>query len=228
MGWGKFFVLSLLLFVCPGLRATLYVAAYDPPTKAIGLAYSSSGGNFWQTRVKGKGLVGAQAYGLCAQATPDAFLRDGLSASLVAEQLQKQCHAIRWESYRLVVITSDGAIASVIAEQGCTSDNQECGELKELDFLIIGGGLVEGVLGKGQQAYLKTDAESLGCRLLQTLWAVYRAGGEKKDFRGASITIDDPSHLSLIHWEARGPEQQLLPDLQQQMKMGGDSCELHY
>ena len=206
-------------------RATIYVAAYDPATRAIGYAYSSSGANFWQTKVKGKGLIGAQAYGLCSEATPEKWLREGLSAQGVADELTRQCRQAGWEKFRLVAITADGAIAGVIAKQGCHRQNEVCGEIKSRDFIVIGGGLEANVLEAARDFNDALPSEtSLPCRLYRTLREVYRAGGEKKDFRGASVTVDFPSRSKLMHWEARGAEGTLLETIHNQMHQEGHVC----
>lgn len=206
-------------------RATLYVAAYDEATRAIGLAYSSSGANFWQTRIKGKGMVAAQASGLCAEATPAAFLQQGLSAAAITAEIEKQCTAVDWHRYRLAAITVDAAIAGFIAAEGCTSTNQECGKLTDKHFLVMGGGLEAEVLEAARTHYFQLPAElSFACRLYSTLEAIYAAGGEKKEFKGASIAIDAPDSSRLLAWEARGPEANLLSSLQKQMSAEGVTC----
>ncbi|MEZ4750628.1 MAG: DUF1028 domain-containing protein [Bdellovibrionota bacterium] len=230
MGWGKsnVTVLSIIFFffaLADYARGTIYLAAHDPVTGSIGIAYSSSGGNFWQTRVKGRGLLGEQAYGLCRNATPKAFLEAGDSAETVAEKVQAQCDAVGWDQYRLAVVTTDGQIAGLIAKQGCHAGNPDCGLRWGDNFLIIGGGLTEGVLAAGLSAYENTDPDKpLHCRLLATLKAVYAAGGEKKDFRGASITVDDPKLTDLHHWEARGLEATLLATITNKIQTGDYKC----
>ncbi|MCB0416831.1 MAG: DUF1028 domain-containing protein [Bdellovibrionales bacterium] len=230
MGWGKINVTVLsALFISFALadsaRGTIYLAAQDPVTGSIGIAYSSSGGNFWQTRVKGRGLLGEQSYGLCRNATPKAFLEAGDSAETVADKVQAQCDAVGWDQYRLAVVTTDGKIAGLIAKQGCHAGNPDCGMRWGDNFLIIGGGLTDGVLDAGLAAYEKTNPDRpLHCRLLDTLKAVYAAGGEKKDFRGASVTVDDPNLTQLLHWEARGLETTLLPTLIDKIQTGDYKC----
>ncbi|MCB0403910.1 MAG: DUF1028 domain-containing protein [Bdellovibrionales bacterium] len=232
MGWGKnsVTVLSIifsLFALADEARGTIYLAAHDPITGSIGIAYSSSGGNFWQTRIKGRGLLGEQAYGLCRNATPKAFLENGDSAELVAEKVQAQCDTVGWDQYRLAVVTTDGKLAGLIAKQGCHAGNPDCGMRWGDNFLIIGGGLTEGVLDAGLAAYENTNPDDpLHCRLLKTLQAVYAAGGEKKDFRGASITVDDPGLAELLHWEARGHEASLLSTLIDQIQTGSTTCAL--
>lgn len=207
-------------------RGTIYLVAHDPVTGSIGMAYSSSGGNFWQTRVKGRGLLGEQSYGLCQHATPATFLKAGDSAQLVADQLEAQCDAAHWDRYRLAVVTADGEIAGLIAKAGCHAGNHDCGMRWGDHFLIIGGGLSDGVLDAGLRAYARTDPDSpLYCRLLKTLEKVYQAGGEKKQFRGASLTVDDPTLTELLHWEARGAENTLLATLIHNMQLGEHQCD---
>jgi hypothetical protein len=215
----------LILFATTSARATIYVAAYDPATHSIGIAYSSSGGHFWQTRVKGKGLIGAGAYGLCPSATPTEFLRDGDSASVIADKLNAQCREHHWEAFRLAIVTSDGAIETVIGKQGCTVENPECGARKTRDFAVVGGGLKKGVLDAAIEGWERLSPDSpLACRLYHALEAIYSTGGEKKDFIGASITVDDPARPDLQHWEARGAKPTLLRTLDNKMKREGVRC----
>src|SRR5688572_14553564 len=104
-------LLSLAVFAYSAQAgATMYLAATNPSTGEIGMIYSSSGGNFWQTLVKGKGLAGAQNYGLCAEATPQDFLEKGLSAGVVVTKVKEQCDAVDYHAYRLLVVTTDGKI----------------------------------------------------------------------------------------------------------------------
>jgi uncharacterized Ntn-hydrolase superfamily protein len=194
--------------------ATIYIAAYDPNTKSIGLAYSSSGANFWQTLVKGKGLVGAQASGLCREATPLEFLNQGLTASHVVRSIYDQCHAVGWEAYRVISVTTDGAIDWVFGANGCHAGNAYCGGVKDKNIAVTGGGLSKDVLEKTLAAYQAIDPLlPLQCRLLKTLEAMYQAGGEIKEFKGASVTVDTPIQDKLLHWESRGSEATLLAGL---------------
>jgi hypothetical protein len=135
----KSILLILLAATAFPASATLYLAAYDPATKAIGLIYSSSGGHFWQTKVKGKGLAGAQNYGLCEEATPQEFLAQGLSATEVANKIHEQCLAVKYYNYRFLVITADGQIDYVIGENGCSIP--ECGARRGQNVVVTGGGL---------------------------------------------------------------------------------------
>jgi len=215
-----------LLFLPLRVSATIYLAAHDPLTNEIGLAYSSSGANFWQIKVKEKGLLGEQSYGLCQNATPKRFLEQGFSASLIAEKLSQQCDQVDWHRYRLVIITTDGDINGTIAKQGCHSGNTVCGKKWGDQFLIIGGGLETGVLEAGLKSYETQDPDQpLVCRLFKALGSVYEAGGEKKAFRGASLTIDHPDQEKLLYVAARGFENKLLSNLKAQLKKGGIACD---
>jgi hypothetical protein len=206
-------------------QATVYVTAYDPVTGSIALVYSSSGGSFWQHRIKGKGLIGEQASGLCSEATPEVFLEQGLTASQIATSLYEQCHSVGYESYRLSIITPGGEMASVIAAGGCHSGNHECGQLKDENFMIVGGGLEPGVLEAARDEYLAAPPDtSFACRLYQTMAAIYISGGEKKDFRGASIAIDNPAEAELRYWSASGSEAGLLSGVRAEMAADGFDC----
>jgi len=222
MGWK---ILLAFTWACSLTHATIYVAAYDANTKSIGLAYSSSGANFWQTYKKGLGLIGEQASGLCDEATPAKFLDAKLSAADIVKKLAAQCDAVDYYRYRLLAITTDGKIAPYIAAEGCHSGNVHCGKVEDKDFTVLGGGLVANVLEAARTAYFATDPNvPLACRLYRTLEAIYGAGGEIKDFRGASVTVDDPAIETLQHFEARGAEDSLLPDLRENLKLGGLVC----
>ena len=63
----KFFCFVVLIFLVSSeatVEETLYIAAWDKNTKTLGQAYSSSGGNFWQTYIKDRGMIGEAASGL--------------------------------------------------------------------------------------------------------------------------------------------------------------------
>ena len=215
----------LLLFFPLAAPATIYLAAFDPKTGEIGMAYSSSGAHFWQTIVKGKGMVGAQASGLCDEATPQDFLEAGWTARRVVDGIYKQCHDVGWESYRVLSITLDGSIEWAFGAEGCTANNEVCGPRQSENFVVTGGGLEKDVLEAAVATFNKQDQDlPLACRLLNTLDGVYAAGGEKKEFAGASITIDDPKQMEVQNWSEIGKEDTLLPSLDNQMKQSGVIC----
>jgi hypothetical protein len=137
----------------------------------------------------------------------------------------RQCAAEGYDSFRLAIVTRDGATTTVIAKGGCHVENPECGERRARDFGVVGGGLERGVLEAAEAKFASLPAEEpLACRLFKTLKAIYAAGGEHKSFRGASVTVDDPSLSKLLHWEARGKEKDLLEGLRKGMSKGGMVC----
>lgn len=222
---GRLLSIMVVAFASWSASATIYLAAFDPNTRAMGLAYSSSGAHFWQTLVRGKGLVGAQSYGLCEQATPQKFLEQGLTAKDVVGGIYQQCHAAGWENYRVLAVTSDGAIEWVFGAQGCSSENPVCGGMRGENFAVTGGGLHDGVLDAAVRAFESTDKRApLACRLFKALQGVYAAGGELKEFRGASLTVDDPSLPALQDWRYEGAKKDLLQNLDNQMKKSGVNC----
>lgn len=226
----KSILLILLAATAFPASATLYLAAYDPATKAIGLIYSSSGGHFWQTKVKGKGLAGAQNYGLCEEATPREFLAQGLSATEVANKIHEQCLAVKYYNYRFLVITADGQIDYVIGENGCSIP--ECGARRGQNVVVTGGGLEKGVLDAAVKAYESQATNiSFTCRLYNTLKQIYFAGGQEKDFMGASITVDNPENADLLDVATDvfggGTQQNLLKTLDAQLKSHGEDCSIH-
>jgi uncharacterized Ntn-hydrolase superfamily protein len=220
-------ILALLVFSASPAFATMYFAAYDPATGEIGLAYSSSGGHFWQTLVKDKGLAGAQNYGLCDEATPQEFLEQGLSAGEVARRVKEQCDAADYHSYRFLVVTADGKIDYVIGRDGCSIP--DCGARRGANVVVTGGGLEEGVLDAAIQAYESLDLNlSFTCRLFNTLKQVYAAGGEFHEFQGASLTVNSPKEGRFQHFQSDifggGGQQDLLTDLGRQLKAQGHAC----
>lgn len=207
--------------------ATMYLAAYDPVTKETGLIYSSSGGHFWQTKVKGKGLAGAQNYGLCDEATPEEFLEQGLSAPEIAKSVHEQCAAVKYYNYRFLVITSDGQIDYVIGENGCAIP--DCGARRGNNVVVTGGGLEKGVLDAAIRAYESQPLTiSFTCRLYNTLRQIYYSGGQTKDFMGASITVDNPGKARLLDVATDvfggGTQQDLLKTLQKDLIANGENC----
>lgn len=221
-------LLTVLLLSAASAQATMYLAAFEPSTGEMGLIYSSSGGNFWQTLVKGKGLAGAQNYGLCDEATPEKFLNDGLSATEVVNRVHQQCEAVGWESYRFLVITADGKIDYVIGKDGCSIPT--CGGLRAENVVATGGGLQEGVLEAAVQAFQSQSAsQPFVCRLFHTLEQIYYSGGEIKEFKGASITVDHPGKANLLHVRSEifngGAQQNLLKNLETDLETQGVVCE---
>ncbi len=220
----RYLVIFVVLFSVTSAQATIYFTAYDPVSKQTALVYSSSGGNFWQTLVKGKGMVGAQASGLCENATPEEFLEQGFSAAEVTQKLAEQCDQVGWTPYRLSVITTDGLMSSFIAETGCHDGNIFCGNKTTTHFSVTGGGLEDGVLDRAISTWESFPKVSFICRLYLTLESIYQVGGEKKEFRGASIAIDDPNMAELIYWKSMGEEKDLLPEIKKQMEDSGVHC----
>ncbi len=89
----------------------------------------------------------------------------------------------------------------------------------------MGGGLQPNVLSAAREHYFALSPQlPLSCRLFSTLQAIYAAGGEKKEFKGASIAVDSPTSSKLQVWEARGAEATLLSSLQTQMFTEGVTC----
>lgn len=208
-------------------HGTMYFAAYEPSTGEIGLVYSSSGGHFWQTLVKDKGLAGAQNYGLCEEATPQEFLDQGLSAGEVARKVKEQCDAADYHTYRFLVITTDGQIDYVIGRDGCSIP--DCGARRGANIVVTGGGLQAGVLDAAIQAFEAQDPrDSFTCRLYKTLRQVYAAGGEINEFKGASLTVDSPRTGVFQHFQTDifngGGQQDLLSDLETQLLERGHQC----
>jgi hypothetical protein len=223
----KRIIFALITLASFETHATMYLAAYDPVTKETGLIYSSSGGHFWQTKVKGKGLAGAQNYGLCDEATPEEFLEQGLSASEVAKRVHDQCAAVKYYNYRFLVITSDGQIDYVIGENGCAIP--DCGARRGNNVVVTGGGLEKGVLDAAIKAYESQPLNiSFTCRLYNTLKQIYYSGGQTKDFMGASITVDHPGKAGLLDVATDvfngGTQQNLLKTLNQDLKNLGENC----
>lgn len=221
------FILATIFMTASFAHATMYFAAYEPSTGEMGLVYSSSGGHFWQTLVKGKGLAGAQNYGLCEEATPEKFLNDGLSAPEVVRLVHDQCEKAGWESYRFLVITADGQIDYVIGKDGCSIP--DCGARRGENVVVTGGGLQEGVLDAAIQAFhSQSKDQPFTCRLFRTLQQVYAAGGQLKQFMGASITVDHPGKSNLMHAQTDifngGGQQDLLNGLQTQLQNQGVNC----
>jgi hypothetical protein len=201
----KFVVVLALLVVSVIASETIYISAFDPITKTIGQAYSSSGGNFWQIYVKNRGMIGEQASGLrgCPRATPRKLLEDGVNATEIAKIIQVQCGA--YDQYRLNINTIDGDLTTVIAAQGCHNGNKICGTRNTTNFIVTGGGLRDGVLDAALNRWKQLDPKvSLTCRLYITLKAIYDAGGEVKPFRGASLTVDGLSMKEMFKIRARG------------------------
>lgn len=221
-------VLSVGLLLFTQLAsATMYFAAYEPSTGEIGLVYSSSGAHFWQTLVKGKGLAGAQNYGLCDSATPEEFLNQGLSATEIAHKIKEQCDAEDYYSYRFLVVTADGHIDYVIGRDGCSIP--DCGARRGENFVITGGGLEAGVLDAAVNAYQSQPRDiSFTCRLFRTLRELYKAGGEVKEFAGSSITVDGPGKAEIMHVQTDtfngGGQLDMLTRLHDELKAKGEDC----
>ncbi len=208
-------------------EATMYLAAFNPETGETGLIYSSSGGHFWQTLVKGKGLAGAQNYGLCDEATPEEFLSQGLSAADVAKNIKAQCDAADYHAYRFLVVTSDGQIDYVIGRDGCSIP--DCGARRGTNVVVTGGGLNTGVLDAAIVAYEAQPTNiSFTCRMFRTLREIYSAGGEVKEFAGASVIVDSPAKSDVFNIRADtfsgGGEEDLLKRLDEQLLAAGENC----
>ncbi len=223
------FVLCLALsqFSCAAF-ATMYFAAFDRATGQTALVYSSSGGNFWQTLVKGKGLAGAQNYGLCKEATPRIFFEQGLSAPEVVARVKAQCDAADYHAYRFLAVTPDGNIDYVIGRDGCSIP--DCGARRGENFVVTGGGLQPGVLDAAVAAYEAQDPKlTFTCRLYGTLTSLYASGGQINDFVGASITVDNPARPALLHVQTDifdgGGQQDLLQNLKAQLLANGEACD---
>lgn len=187
-------------------QETIYISAYDPVTKTIGQAYSSSGGNFWQHYVKNKGMIGEQASGLrgCTRATPRKLLEEGKTATEIGKILQEQCGS--YTQYRLSINTIDGDISSVIAARGCHSQNQICGNRNTTHFSVTGGGLRSGILEAALEKWKKLDPKlNLICRLYLVMKEIYDKGGEIKPFKGASIAVDSLTMDKMFFVRATGP-----------------------
>lgn len=224
----KYLIFSFL-FLSLNVSGTVYFTAFDKVSGTTALVYSSSGGNFWQTLVKGKGMIGAQSYGLCHEATPEIFLNQNLSAEQLIFELSTQCTQVNWHNYRLSVVTIDGQMSSHIASNGCHDGNVFCGSEKGEEFLITGGGLEEQTLKMTRDYYNSLPKKiSFTCRLYKTLVKAYEVGGELKEFRGASITMDNPAwdnFFDIRHkrkWNE--PENVLLENLSIQLKEKGFDC----
>jgi hypothetical protein len=220
-------LLTLALLGSARAGATMYVAAFNPQTGETGLIYSSSGGHFWQTLVKGKGLAGAQNYGLCDEATPEEFLNQGMTAADVVKNVKAQCDAADYHSYRFLVVTADGQIDYVIGRDGCSIP--DCGARRGNNVVVTGGGLEKGVLDAAIAAYEAQDPKySFTCRMFRTLREIYLAGGEEKEFMGASVIVDNPAKADIFNIRADifggGVEEDLLKRLDEQLVAAGENC----
>lgn len=223
----KALLLTLTLLGSTQALATMYLAAYDPQTGETGLIYSSSGGHFWQTLVKGKGLAGAQNYGLCDEATPEEFLSAGQTASEIAKNIKAQCDAADYHTYRFLVITANGEIDYVIGREGCGIP--DCGARRSNNVVVTGGGLKPGVLDAAILAYQsQADTYSFTCRLFRTLKEIYASGGEEKEFAGASLIVDNPAIADILNLRADtfsgGSQKDLLTKLDEQLLALGANC----
>eukprot|EP01080_Neovahlkampfia_damariscottae_P002217 gene2217-2391_t len=192
-------------FSCYAIEETLYIAAWDKDTKTLGQAYSSSGGNFWQTYIKNKGMIGEAASGLrgCRGINTTQLLNTKMNATQITQVIREKCGS--WTSYRLTINTFSGKgdLVGYIAARGCHSGNQNCGMKKSKRFVIMGGGLRPGVLEAGEKKWKELDQKkSLKCRLYETLAEVYRVGGEKVPFKGASIATDSKKEDKLFFVKA--------------------------
>lgn len=223
----KALLLTLAMLGGTQASATMYLAAFNPQTGETGLIYSSSGGHFWQTLVKGKGLAGAQNYGLCDEATPEEFLTAGQSAAEIAKNIKAQCDAADYHAYRFLVITANGEIDYVIGRDGCSIP--DCGARRGDHVVVTGGGLKPGVLDAAILAYQsQADSYSFACRMFRTLREVYAAGGEEKDFAGASVIVDGPQRTDILNLRADtfsgGSQKDLLTKLDEQLLAKGENC----
>jgi hypothetical protein len=185
----------LLLFHC--VFSTFYLTAFDPQTQQWGQAAASSGFNpnlprhWFQHKVKGKGMAGEQAYTLRGCSNVTKWIDAGLSAPQVAAKVKEECDARKWTHWRLAVATSDGNVTAILGANGCHSGNKLCGILNSKNFVIVGGGLKDGVLEAGLKKWKETDpALQLTCRLFIALKGVFDAGAEILPLRGASLSVD--------------------------------------
>lgn len=200
-----FFLILLLTFgsTLPAF-ATVYFGAYDPSTGLTALAYSSSGGNFWQTAIAGKGMVGEGALGACRPARPRIaeLIAEKKSAQEIIDTVNAICkdYIDMEEYYRLTVVLADGTLKNYIGSEACP-DHGHCGGFQGKNFIIAGGGLEEGVL-EGTRDYWNSLSLQIPfyCRVYKTLQKIYLLGGEVYSFKGASIAFNHPQWKNLAYF----------------------------
>jgi uncharacterized Ntn-hydrolase superfamily protein len=154
-------------------------------------------------------------------------LSQGLSAPDVAREIKAQCDAVDYHQYRFLVVTSDGQIDYVIGRDGCSIP--DCGARRAENVVVTGGGLKQGVLDAAILAYQnQPQTYSFTCRIFRTLKEIYAAGGEEKEFAGASVIVDGPGKSEVFNIRADtfsgGVEQDLLTKLDEQLLASGENC----
>ena len=98
------------------------------------------------------------------------LLKSDLNATQITQQIREKCGS--WTSYRLTINTFNGKgdLVGYIADSGCNSGNQVCGMKKSKNFVIMGGGLREGVLEAGERKWKELSPKiNLKCRLYETV-----------------------------------------------------------
>lgn len=221
--------LIFILAIVAKARATIYVVAYDKATGAMGMSVTSSGPPYignkrFHRNVFGMGMVGAGGMGLCKGSTPREFLRAGMSASQIAEEISKQCDPVQ-PYYRLAIVTADGDVKVHSGADGCNPDNVICSNIQGDGFGVTGGGLLEGVAEATFNEFKNLPMTiPLECRLYMTMIKTHESGGEILNFRMANIIVAYPGKKSFDQWETSGWEKHLLRGLKKRMQKTGVSC----
>lgn len=222
-------IISACLIFSTIAHATVHVVAYDPTTGSMGLAVSSSGPAYidaktFNVRRHGIGIVGAGGAGLCGKAKANELLSRQLSASEIVTAISSRCNHAR-PYFRLAIVTADGDVRVHRGPQGCNSNNSNCGAIQGQHFGIIGGGLRAGVLQAGFDHFHSLSTQiPLECRLLSTLSAIHRAGGEFKNFKVSNISMSIPGRSATLAWQSKGAEGGQIASLRSSLRRSGFSC----
>ncbi len=184
-------------------QATIYVGFSDPQTGDKALAVITSGPIDKEDRIvsaqKDLGLIGWSGAGRVSPLADKMIFKmmnEKESASAIETAVESKYPD---EYYRLLFITPDGEIGSLVPKNGCP--DLECGKHESPDFVVIGGGLEDMVLEKTWDQFhlLKTQTEKqTACKMLEILNYIVTIGGEKKQFTSAQIIVDSRKRDQLL------------------------------
>lgn len=224
--------LASFLLLAPLSHATVYLDAID--RDSIGMAVITSGPidrpNRILTAEKGVGLVG---WGGSVRTPPrqaDSLIFDLMKRNESNESIQNKVFEELGDAYyRVSFISARNGIGFVLPPSGCRE--QECGYRTGRQFLLIGGGLENGVLDRASQTYSaiqENDRLSLPCKLLAGISEIVKQGGEVKNFTSAQIVVDDPKRneilaASSLYGEAKS-ESEILANLRAKLDAAGFNC----
>jgi len=193
-----------LTFVCSlNAIATIYVGFSDPQSGEKALAVITSGpitsdGTIISAQ-KNKGLIGWSGGGRVSAKADQAIFQmmsEGQKASAIESKIEEMYPN---QYYRLLFVTPEGEVGSLIPKNGCPE--LECGKKETSDFVIIGGGLEAQVLEKAFDEFQKISTQtekSTACKMLEILSYISSVGGEKKQFTSGQIVIETSTSTKLI------------------------------